>query len=196
MVKAKNGVLLILSGPTCAGKDEVMKRLLERNKNMQRLVTTNSRKKRDDEVEGVDYYFISRDRFEELISKNAFFEWVEYRGEYRGGQVKHVEKALESGKDVVWRIDVRGVKNIGKKVKKTVPRSALVMLRSPLKVLRKRSKRRKTEDKHWENWSMDRAKWELNQTEDFDYIVENEEGELDRTVEKVEKIIKSLGKGD
>lgn len=185
-----SGVLLVLSGPTCSGKDAVMRGLLERNKNMQRLVTTNSRAKRDDEVDGVDYHFVTREEFEKLIADGAFFEWVEYRGEYRGGQQKHVIEALESGQDVVWRIDVRGVKNIYKKVKEMVPRSVFVMLSSSVEVLRNRSEKRQTEEKKWEDWSMDRAKWELDQKEDFDYVVENKEEELEKTVEEVEKILK------
>ncbi len=167
-----------------------MRGLLERNKNMQRLVTTNSRAKRDDEVDGVDYHFVTREEFEKLIADGAFFEWVEYRGEYRGGQQKHVIEALESGQDVVWRIDVRGVKNIYKKVKEMVPRSVFVMLSSSVEVLRNRSEKRQTEEKKWEDWSMDRAKWELDQKEDFDYVVENKEEELEKTVEEVEKILK------
>ena len=185
----KRGVLLVISGPTCSGKDAVMRKLLERNKKMQRVVTTNSREMREDEVEGVDYYFVSRQEFEKLIAEEAFFEWVEYRGEYRGGQIKHVKEALESGNDVIWRIDVRGVKNIYKKVKEMVPNSVFVMLSSSLKVLKSRSESRKTEEPEWENWSMNRAKWELNQKKDFDEVVVNKQGDLDGTVKKIEKIV-------
>jgi guanylate kinase len=185
----KKGVLLVLSGPTCSGKDTVMRALLKRNRNMQRLVTTNSRPKRDDEKEGVDYYFITKDEFEKLIAEGAFFEWVEYRGHYRGGQKKHVIKALKSGNDVVWRIDVRGVKNIYSKVKEMVANSVFVMLVSPIEILKKRSKRRETEDKKWEDWSINRAKWELAQREDFDQVVVNEEGKLEKTIREVEKIV-------
>ena len=185
----EKGVLLIISGPTCSGKDAVMRRLLERNKSMQRLVTTNSRKKREDEKEGVDYYFVTRVEFERLIGDGVFFEWVEYRGEYRGGQQKHVLKALESGKDVIWRIDVRGVKNIYKKVKEMVPKSMFVMLRSSIETLKKRSNDRQTEDEKWEDWGMDRAKWELDQAEDFDYVVRNKQDKLEETVVEIEKLV-------
>lgn len=185
----KKGALLVLSGPTCAGKDEVMRALLKRSKNMKRLVTTNSRPKRADEKEGVDYYFVSRKEFEKLIAKGAFFEWVEYRGEYRGGQVRHVKQALKSGKDIVWRIDVRGVKNIYKKVKQMVPKSVFVMLVSPVEILRLRAEKRMTEAKKWNDWSMDRAKWELAQKEDFDHVVDNKQDKLEEAVKEVEKII-------
>jgi guanylate kinase len=189
-----DGVLVVLSGPTCSGKDAVMRRILERNKNMQRLVTTNSREKREDEKNGVDYHFVTRKEFEKLIADGGFFEWVEYRGEYRGGQQKHVIEALKSGKNVIWRIDVRGVKNIYKKVKEMVPKSIFVMLRSSMKTLRERSQERKTEDKTWENWSMDRARWELDQVKDFDFVVDNMQDELDKTVVEIEKLIEKTRK--
>lgn len=185
----KHGVLLILSGPTCAGKDAVMRELLARNKNLVRLVTTNSRLRRSDEREGVDYYFVSHEEFEKLISQGAFFEWVEYRGGYRGGQKKHVAAALSSGKDVIWRIETKGVKNIRDKVKQEISHNVFVMLTAPLSVLRQRAERRQTEDKKWTDWSMDMAKWEMDQKEDFDYVIENSEGHLAETVKKIEAII-------
>lgn len=188
----KRGVLLVLSGPTCAGKDAVMRQLLERNSNLIRLVTTNSRPKREEEIEGVDYYFVSREEFEKLISEGAFFEWVEYRGEYRGGQMKHVVEAFDSGKDVIWRIETKGVKNIYEKVKEQFSNSAFVMLTAPISVLRRRAEKRKTEDQEWTNWSMDMAKWEMDQKENFDFVVENKEGQLKETVKKIETIMENI----
>jgi len=182
-------ILLVISGPTCSGKDTVMRELLKRNKNMQRLVTTNSRVKRPEEIEGVDYHFVLRQEFERLIGEDAFYEWVEYRGEYRGGQKKHVLKALNSGKDVIWRIDVRGVKNIYNKVKKEIPNSAFIFLAESLPILEKRIIKRHTEDKKWQEWSIHMAVWELKQYKDFDYVVINKENHLPQTIEQVEKIL-------
>lgn len=186
---AKQGVLLILSGPTCAGKDAVMNKLLTKP-NLTRLVTTNSRPKRPGEKEAVDYYFVSQEEFEKLISQGAFFEWVEYRGAYRGTRKNHVLEALNSGRDVIWRIDVRGVKNIRQKIKDSVKKSVFVMLISPLNVLATRAKQRQTENNEWQKWSLDMAKWEMEQKEDFDYLVENTEGKLAETVQKIEAIIR------
>ena len=187
----KRGILIVISGPTCAGKDSVVRELLKKNGNICRLVTTNSRPKRPEEKEGLDYYFVSRTEFEKLINKDAFFEWVEYRGDYRGTQKRHIEEALKSGKEVLWRIDVRGVKNIREKVKKTFPCSAFIFLAEALPVLEKRMKRRASEDKKWQDWSLARAVWEMKQYHDFDYLVINEEGKLQRTVELVRMIIEA-----
>ena len=189
-VKKKN-VLIVISGPTCAGKDSVMRTLLEQDKNIVRLVTTNSRDKRPDEKEGVDYYFVSREEFEKLIIDDAFFEWVEYRGDFRGTQKKHVQQALATGKDVIWRIDVRGVKNIYEKVKKEIPNSIFIFLGEELSILEERMKKRASEDKTWRDWSISRAVWELKQHKDFDYVVWNKEDHLSKTVEIVRMIIEA-----
>lgn len=186
----RRGVLLVLSGPSGAGKDTVMLELLERYSNMKKLVTTNSRPPRDEEKEGFDYYFVSRDQFEKLIAEEAFFEWVEYRGHYRGGQKKHVQEALDSGHDVVWRIDVRGVKNIREKVKLMFPHSAFVLLAvKDLDTLKQRMVKRASETNEDLEWSVDMAVWEQRQWRDFDYVVDNEDGDLRETVEKVKDIV-------
>lgn len=186
----RRGVLLVLSGPSGVGKDTVMLELLKGNSNMEKLVTTNSRPKRDEEKEGFDYHFVTREEFEKLIAEEAFFEWVEYRGHYRGGQKKHVQDALDSGKDVIWRIDVRGVMNIREKVKAMFPHSVFVLLAvNDLSILKKRMEDRQSETNNDLEWSMDMAMWEQRQWHHFDYVVENEENKLEETVEKVARIV-------
>lgn len=188
----KRGVLLVLSGPSGVGKDTVMLGLLEKYPNMTKLVTTNSRPMRDDETEGFDYHFVTREEFEKLIAEEAFFEWVEYRGHYRGGQKKHVQEALESGHDVIWRIDVRGVMNIREKVKEMFPHSAFVLLAvEDMQVLKRRMEERASETKDEFEWSMDMAVWEQRQWHHFDYVVPNEDGKLDKTVDMVAKIVEA-----
>lgn len=195
----KRGVLVILTGPTCAGKDTVLKALLEKYPNMVRMVTTNSRPIRQGEAEGVDYYFVAREEFEKLISENAFVEWVEYLGHYKGGQKKHLEAALASGKDVIWRIDVRGVKNIRQRVIEMVedPQSPLnaavfVFLAPPdLETLERRMKARGTENPEVWQQGLNLAKWELEQYDDCDYLVLNEDGKVEAAVLAVSWIIES-----
>jgi guanylate kinase len=184
-------ILIILSGPTCAGKDSVMNALLERNDDICRVVTTTSREKRAGEEDGVDYHFVSEQEFEKLIAEEAFFEWVEYRGNFYGGQKKHIKESLDQGKDVIWRIDVRGVKNIYDKVKKEFPQSAFIFLAEEIEVLKARMERRDTESGAEKEWSMNRAIWELKQYKNFDFLVKNEESDLEGTVNTVASIIES-----
>lgn len=188
----KRGVLLVLSGPSGVGKDSVMLELLNKYPNMQKLVTTNSRPMRSDEKDGYDYHFVTREEFEKLIAEEAFFEWVEYRGHYRGGQKKHVQDALDSGRDVIWRIDVRGVMNIRAKVKEMFPHSAFVMLAvSDLEILKKRMIDRQSETSADLDWSVDMAMWEQRQWHHFDFVVNNEEDKLGVTVDSVAKIVEA-----
>ena len=127
-----------------------------------------------------------------MVADEAFFEWVEYRGHYRGGQKKHVQEALSSGHDVIWRIDVRGVKNIREKVKEVFPHSAFVMLAvTDIATLRKRMEERASETVEGLSWSMDMAEWEQRQWHDFDYVVANEDGKLEETVEGIGQIVEA-----
>lgn len=195
----KRGVLLILTGPTAAGKDTVMRELLRRRTNLIRMVTTNSRPLRPEEKEGVDYYFVKREEFERLISEDAFIEWVEYLGHYKGGQKKHLEEALASGKDVIWRIDVRGVKNIRGRVEamvedpdSPVEAAVFVFLAPPdLDTLARRMKARGTENEEVWHQGLNLAKWELEQYDDCDYLVVNEDSKLNEAVAAVECIIEA-----
>lgn len=193
----KRGVLLVITGPTCAGKDTVMKELLRREKNLVRLVTTNSRPKRPGEKEGVDYYFVNRKDFERKIAEAEFLEWVDYLGHYKGTEKKNLFRALSSGRDVVWRIDVRGVKNIKAKILEMVgdPSSPLsgaifVFLVPPdLDTLKRRMEKRATEGEKVQMASLDLARWELRQVEDSDYSVLNEDGKIEKTVDDVLEIL-------
>lgn len=195
----KQGVLIVLSGPTAAGKDSVMKQLLTKRQNLVRMITTNSRPMRSGEVEGEDYHFVSREDFEKMLSEDAFIEWVEYLGHYKGGQKKHLEEALASGKDVLWQMDVRGVKNIRGKVEEMVenPESPVkavvfIFLAPPdLETLGRRMRARGTEDEQVWQQSLNLAKWELEQYDDYDYLVVNEDGKLEEAIAAVEAIVES-----
>lgn len=193
----KRGVLLVLTGPTAVGKDTIMQLLLKRNFKLVRLVTTTSRPKRHNEIEGTDYYFVERPDFEKLMSEGAFLEWVDYLGHYKGTQMKHLTKALATGHDVIWRIDVRGVKNIKQRVTEMVKDPefpacipAFVFLTVPnLDILKSRMEKRATETEQVQQQGLDLAKWEMDQYDDSDYLVVNEEDKEEETAEKIEKIM-------
>lgn len=189
--QATRGVLLVLTGPTGAGKDTVFKHLMDKNPSIEKVVTTVSRSKRETESEGHPYYFIDRADFEQKIADGAFFEWVEFRGHLYGTQKETLEKALATGNDVIWHIDAKGVKNIKEKVKEIFPRSVFVFLTAPtVDVLKTRVQNDEQHMVH-HRWNEPLVVWEMEQYDDCDYLVVNEDGNLEKTVGKVEAIIEA-----
>ncbi len=186
----KRGVLLVLTGPTGAGKDAVLEKLQSKNPSLVRIVTTTSREKRPGESEGKPYHFINRDQFEKKIANGDFFEWVEFRGNLYGTEKKELHEALQNGHDVAWKIEAKGVKNIKQKVKETIPRSVFVYLSAnSMQVLEKRV--RKAEAEPDKRWNPSLVSWEMEQFTDSEYLVINEENELEKTVEKVHAIMEA-----
>ncbi|HET9946662.1 MAG TPA: hypothetical protein VFQ63_01225 [Patescibacteria group bacterium] len=187
----KRGVLLVLTGPTGAGKDTVFHELMAQDPSFVKVVTTVSRDMRANESQGNPYHFISRDEFEKKISQGAFFEWVEFRGHLYGTLQSTLEEALATGHDVIWHIDTKGVKNIKEKVKNMVPRSAFVFLTAPsVDSLKSRVQKDEQHMVH-HRWNEPLVVWEIEQYDDCDYLVINEDGNLAATVGKVRSIIEA-----
>ncbi len=186
----KRGVLLVLTGPTGAGKDALFAKLQEKNPLLGRIITTTSREMRPDEQEGNPYYFISREAFEAMVADGAFFEWVEFRGQFYGTQKKTLEKELAKNSDVIWHIDAKGVKNIKEKVKELFPRSVFVFLAAPdVAILEQRVQQ--DEGKAHHRWNKDLVSWELDQYDDCEYLVVNHDKALEKAVEDVLCIIEA-----
>lgn len=185
------GVLLVLTGPTGAGKDTIFAQLMEQNPKIVKITTTSSRDKREGESEGNPYYFIPRSKFEQMIANGEFFEWVEFRGHLYGTQKQTLEKALKTGEDIIWHIDAKGIKNIKEKVKEMVDRSVFVFLTAPtVNTLKDRVKKDEEHLMH-HRWNEPLVLWEMEQFDDCDYLVINEDGKLDQTLERVKAIIEA-----
>ena len=140
----KNGELIIISGTTCAGKGTIIKKLLERNNNVTLATSYTSRPIRPKEINGKDYYFISRKEFENKIENGDFLEYARVRyGEYFGTPKKEVIDLLNSGKDVILEIDVVGAQII----KEKFPNTLLIFILAPsMEEVKKRILNRKTEN--------------------------------------------------
>src|SRR3970282_654663 len=139
---AEQPLLVVISGPSGVGKDSVLQRMKDRGLPFHFVVTATTRPQRLEEKEGVDYIFVGREEFAEMIEKGGMMEYALVYGEYKGIPKAQVRKALTSGKDVVMRVDVQGAAT----VRKISPEAILVFLTtSSEEELVERPKKRKTE---------------------------------------------------
>ena len=179
-------LLIVISGPSGVGKDSVLLGLKNRNLSFHFVVTANTRAKRDDEVDGVDYIFVSKAEFAEMIEKDELLEYAVVYDDYKGIPKAQVRQALASGKDVVMRLDVQGAET----VRKLAPEALLIFITTESEdELVGRLKARKTETDEELALRIATARKELKRVEAFDYVVINHENKLDETVDTVGAII-------
>ena len=166
------GVLMVLSGPSGVGKGTIVNKVLESNSNIKLSVSATTRKKRAGEIDGVNYYFYSKEEFLKLCEKGEMLEYAQYCGNFYGTPKKPIECWLESGKDVLLEIEVEGAREIRKKCKGCV----LVFLLPPsLEVLYNRLKDRGTESESCVRQRLAKAREELMCASFYDYLVVNNE---------------------
>ena len=188
MIKTKNkGDLIIISGTTCAGKGTVIKRLLANHNDIVLSTSYTSRPKRDSEVDGVDYYFVTPEEFERKIKNGDFLEYAQVQyGAYYGTPKKEVLELLNSGKDVILEIDVQGAKQI----KELYPSTILIFIMAPsMREVKRRIMMRGDENIDQIISRFKVAYNEINQINAYNYVVVNDD--LDNAVAKVEAILTS-----
>ena len=181
-------LLIIISGPSGAGKDSVIRKMKEIGIPFHFVVTSTSRLPRPEEVNGKDYFFFSRETFEQMIKNDEFIEHADVYGQYKGVQRSQVKLALESGKDVVMRLDVQGAETI----KKKFPEALLIFLMlDDIDGLIERLRDRNVDTEDQLAIRITKAKHEYKQIPDFDYQVSNREGFLEEAARTIEAIIKT-----
>ena len=186
MIKTKKtGELIIISGTTCAGKDTVVKKLLDINKNICKSTSYTSRPIRPGEIEGKNYYFVTKEEFENKIKNDEFLEYAKVQyGDYYGTPKKEVIDLLNEGKDVILVIDVQGAGII----KEKFPDTLLIFILAPsMKEIKKRLINRKTETKEQIINRFKLAYQEINEVNKYNYVVVNDD--IDECVDKVNSII-------
>ncbi|MDX1600637.1 MAG: guanylate kinase [Anaerolineales bacterium] len=184
--RQREPLLIVISGPSGVGKDTVIQRMKARKLPFHFVVTATTRPKRPEEVDGVDYHFVSHDEFAEMIESDELLEYAIVYNDYKGIPKEQVRKALASGKDVVMRIDVQGAETI----RELCPDALLIFLSTRTEEeLVRRLKARKTESKEGLKLRIATARQELKRVDMFDYYVINEDQRLDDTVENILAII-------
>lgn len=181
---ANRGVLVVLSGPAGTGKGTVCKEFLSRNEDSVFSVSATTRSPRPGERDGVDYFFITKEKYGEMVKNDEFLEHAEFCGNCYGTPKAAVEQRLSEGKNVILEIDVQGALQI----KEKVPDSVLVFIAPPSqKILRERIEGRGTETPEVIDRRMEAAKGELAQIPKYDYVIVNDE--VDKAVLRFETII-------
>lgn len=184
--RKKRGDLIIISGTTCAGKGTVIKKLLESHNDIVLSTSYTSRKMREHETDGVEYYFITREQFEEKIANGDFLEYNEYAGNYYGTPRKEVVEKLDTGKDVILEIEVNGAKSM----KEKYPETVLIFIMAPsMEEVLRRIKMRGAENNDQIMARFKTAYNEINQVPNYNYVVVNDD--LEDAVNKVESILVS-----
>jgi guanylate kinase len=179
-------LLIVISGPSGVGKDTIIQRMKERNLPFQFVVTATTRSPRPNEVHGKDYFFYSKEKFSQMIENGELLEYALVYNDYKGIPKEQVRVALESGKDVIMRLDVQGAATI----RRLCPDTLMIFL-SPQDEAEmvNRLQERKTETPEGLKLRIETARQEMNCVGIFDYVVINRELHLDTTVDTIIAII-------
>lgn len=182
---ADKGLLIVLSGPSGVGKGTVRKEIFsQKNTSFEYSISMTTRLPRAGEVDGVDYFFKSREEFEGLIQQGKLLEYAEFVGNYYGTPVDYVRETTERGKDVFLEIEVEGAKQVREKF----PDGLFIFLSPPsLSELKNRIVTRGTESEEIINNRMNVAREEIEMMHLYDYVVENDT--VENACEKVKAII-------
>ncbi len=180
----EKGVLIILSGPSGSGKDTVLDCLTAKNDSFSVSISMTTRAIRENEIDGVNYYFTDRAFFEKQIKDNQMLEYAEYAGNYYGTPKAAVDRMLNEGKNVVLKIEVQGAA----KIRRLYPDVISIFFMPPsMKILESRLRGRGTDDEETINHRLFIACEEIKRSNEYDYIVVNDE--IENAVEKIETII-------
>jgi guanylate kinase len=178
------GVLFVVSSPSGGGKGTLIHRVLNDVRGLKYSVSYTTREPRNGEIGGIDYLFVSAERFEELVAADEFLEWARVHGNFYGTSREQVSKEMAAGSDIILEVDVQGAAS----VRKLLPESVSIFILPPsFEVLRQRLIARASDSPMELELRLRNAPIELRQYVDFDYVIINDE--LDRAASQLAAII-------
>jgi len=184
------GLLIVISGPSGVGKDTIIQRLLELDSNLKYSVSCTTRRPRAGEVDGENYTFLTREKFEQMVEEGAFLEHAIYNGNLYGTLRERVERARSEGRDIVLKIEVKGAEQ----VREREPAGLFVFVVAPsLEELERRQKLRNSETAKDMASRRKIAEREMTYAQHYDHVVVNDE--LERTVREIVDIIRAARQG-
>lgn len=178
---------MVVSAPSGAGKTSICDAIVKKDKNTVNSVSATTRRPREGEKNGIDYFFVSKAKFQSMIKSKKFAEWAEVHGNYYGTPKSFLDKTVKSGKNVLLEIDVQG----GINIKKQYPQACMIFIMAPdMKTIEKRLRARNTDSDEIIKKRLENARKELCFLSKYEYLVINKN--LNKAVESAAAIIKSL----
>lgn len=180
--------LIVISAPSGTGKTSVIKEILKLNQDKIIFsISATTRKKRFNEIDGEDYFFLTKEEFEKKIDNNEFIEWEQIYDDYYGTPKSEIERARKENKHILFELDVNG----SLKLKKMYPEAILIFIVPPsIEELENRLRKRNTETPESFQKRIERAKMELEKAKFFDYEVKNYD--LETAINEVQNIIEKI----
>ncbi len=181
------GKILVISGPSGCGKSSLINEILKSQKDIYFSLSSTTREIREGEKEGVNYHYITKERFEKEIEEGEFLEWANVHGNYYGTSLKPIYKAIDENKLVILDIDVQGHEIVKKKFKRIL---TSVFLTTPSKLeLEKRLLHRGTDSKDTIKKRLHNAKKEMSRIKEYEYLLVNDD--FDKTLDDFKAIIQT-----
>lgn len=186
-MKTKNGNIIVLSAPSGTGKTTIIRSILKVLPDVVYSISATTREKRPNERDGVDYFFINEETFQQKINDHEFVEWEKVYDYFYGTPKFFVEKVILEEKSILLEVDVKGALSI----KKVYPEAIMIYLLPPsLEELEKRLRERRTESEKDFQKRIERAKMELSLKEKFDYFIVN--NNLNTAISELKELIEKI----
>jgi guanylate kinase len=180
----REGIILIISAPSGAGKTTLCRSLMERFPSMKESVSYTTRPPRTGELHGIDYFFVSREEFQRMVDGDAFAEWAEVHGNLYGTALATIDEARKNGVDLVLDIDCQGARRLKEQIERCV---YIFVLPPSMAELRRRLESRSSDDQAVIDLRIERAAGEIREARWYDYIIINDD--FDTAFEELSSIV-------